>query len=92
MGEVIQFGPFLLKREENARVWGLIEQMKFPSLSSSTRMGLPDEVRYTITLQFDVTRHTFEQWHGDLQHLPSVQAVVLEIQTLVEGYTGQKTF
>ncbi len=92
MGEVIQFGPFLLKREENARVWGLIERVHISSLASSTSMGRPDEVMYTFTLQTDSSSHTAELWQGDVQTLPQVREVVVELKGLIEKHTGLKAY
>lgn len=84
-GKATPFGPFFLSGEENARVWGLIEEVNFPMLSSSSRMGFPDEVTYTFTLQTPAQTHTVSLWAGDVKHL---QTLVVAIHNLIEHQTG----
>ncbi|HNB51140.1 MAG TPA: hypothetical protein PK530_04325 [Anaerolineales bacterium] len=91
-GQITSFGPFQLGREENARVWGLIESIHIPASSPPQRLGLPDEVRYIFIFQLDETSYTLELWHGDLPHLPEAQALVVEINGLNEKYTRHKAY
>lgn len=85
-GQATLFGPFSLSREDNARIWGLIEQANFPTLTSSSRMGYPDEVTYAFTLQTPAQTHTVSLWAGDVTHL---KALVAAIHYLLEHHTGQ---
>ncbi|NUM46993.1 MAG: hypothetical protein HUU38_20025 [Anaerolineales bacterium] len=90
-GHTTLFGPFSLTREENARVWGLIEEMKRSALSSSVRPGIPDEILYTLTLPHEPPLR-IELWKGDGQKTPTVQAVTAIIELLIEKYTEQKAY
>ncbi len=55
-------------------------------------MGLPDEVMYTFTLQTDSNSHTAKLWQGDVQTLPQVREVVVELKGLIEKHTGLKAY
>lgn len=86
LGQATLFGPFSLSREDNARVWGLIEQANFPALAPPARMGLPDEVTYTFIVQTPAQTHTVSLWAGDVN---SLQPLVATIHHLLEDHTGQ---
>ena len=88
-GHESSFGPFQLENEENQRIWGLINRMNIPALSSSTRMGIPDEVICTFTIHFDEEPHSTWMWMEDARKIASVDRLVTEIDRLIKQYTGQ---
>ena len=53
-------------------------------------MGVPDEVMYTFKLETDNHTQTAWMWAGDGRKIPVVLAVVVEMDRLIEQYTGQK--
>jgi hypothetical protein len=89
LGSETRFGPFQLEHEEYLPVWNLIHRMDLTRISSSERMGIPDEVMYTFTLLGDNTQHQVWMWQGDILNFPAVRAIVAEMNLLIQKYTGQ---
>jgi hypothetical protein len=90
IGEEIDFGPFHLPMDENDHIWALILNLNITSYPPGFRMGVPDEVMYTFKLETDNHTQTAWMWAGDGRKIPVVLAVVVEMDRLIEQYTGQK--
>ncbi|HLF89645.1 MAG TPA: hypothetical protein VI451_11900, partial [Anaerolineales bacterium] len=90
IGEEIDFGPFHLPMDENDHIWALILNLNITSNPPGFRMGVPDEVMYTFKLETDNHTQTAWMWAGDGRKIPVVLAVVVEMDRLIEQYTGQK--
>ena len=89
LGQETRFGPFQLEKEANEQIWELISHMNLPNISSSERMGIPDEVMYTFTLDANDVHYHAWMWQGEIENSPPVRAVVAAINRWVTTHTGQ---
>lgn len=89
-GEVKDYGFFTLSDRENQELWELIQTAGIENLESSQRPGMPDEVRYTFTLNNGTQAHTAEIWIDDARQNELLVALVDRLGALIRSYTGQE--
>jgi len=88
-GEVEEFGPYELTKAQNDELWALIRAAGLQDLSSSERLGLPDEVQYTISLTEKGQVHEVALWVGDAREHEALMTLIEHIAALIEEQTQQ---
>ena len=83
-------GTFFLTKAETDRLWQLITDAGIGSEESSTRAGVPDEVKHAFTLRGKDADKSVSVWANDLDKHESLAAVRDEIKQLIKAYTGKK--
>ncbi len=87
---ITDYGTFALSTEENAALWDLIDAADINKLKSSGRLGMPDEVQYTLALTENGRRHEVQIWIDEAQKIEAITQLVAKIGSLIETYTGQQ--
>ncbi|MFQ5399464.1 MAG: hypothetical protein ACE5E7_07685 [Anaerolineae bacterium] len=88
-GEVEEFGPYELTEAQNDELWALIHATGLQDLSSSERLGLPDEVQYTFSLIEKGQVHEAALWAGDAREHEALMTLIEYIAALIEEQTRQ---
>jgi hypothetical protein len=83
-------GEFRLTDEEMGRISALVAALDVAHLESSTRPGLPDEVRYDFAVKDDTGVYVRWLWIGDARESEAVMNLVDYLSALIEKYTGER--
>ncbi|MDX1520697.1 MAG: hypothetical protein R3264_03640 [Anaerolineae bacterium] len=89
-GDTEEFGPYVLTAAENRAMWDLIEEIRFDRLASSSRPGIPDEVKYVFKLHGEVGSPLIELWAGEARQNVQLSKLIDQIRSLIEKYTGKR--
>lgn len=87
---ITDYGTFNLTPEENDSLWAQVKAANIDELKTSHRLGLPDEVQYTLSLTENGTRHEVQIWIGEVREIEALVKLVAQIGVLIEAYTGQQ--
>lgn len=87
-GVLTSFDP-ALSELDNAQLWELFEAARVHELASSTRLGVPDEVRYTFVTRNDAEERLVGIWASDALQDQGLARLVNRIGAMIETYTGE---
>jgi len=89
-GKVKDYGSFQLKEGETKALWALISRAGVGRLASSTRPGVPDEVKWSFTSRDGEKTHAVQIWENDARKAPELRILAAQLGVLVARLTGQK--
>jgi len=89
-GEVADYGSFSLAGQENSDLWKLIRAIEIESMESSDRLGVPEEVQYSLVLRDNGLTHSVSVWADDARESEGVVALVEQLAVLIEKVTGER--
>jgi hypothetical protein len=89
-GETKYDDAFKLSDDETRRLFSLFCTVNIKSLKSSTRPGLPDEVRYDFTLCDGSGAYVKRMWINEARENKAVMDLVGYLEQLITKYSGQK--
>jgi len=84
------YDPFKLTEEENEKIWKIIDSVNVKKLESSTRDGVPDEVKYTFTLINGDNKYKKSIWINDARKNKVIVDLVESFTRLIEKYIERK--
>ncbi len=89
-GDIKDYGTFPLTESENSALWQRIRATGIETMTPPSRAGMPDEAQYSFSLEDENERvRRVEIWINDAQQNDKVVALVGQISSLIEQYTGE---
>ena len=86
-GKYTDYGSFALP-SGGTKLWRLVDAVDIPNLQSSTRMQVPDEGAYTLTLSGQGNQVSRSIWRGDALGNPQIDALIEKLTRVIEEVTG----
>ncbi|MCD4783416.1 MAG: hypothetical protein K8T10_06260 [Candidatus Eremiobacteraeota bacterium] len=89
-GRKKNYKSFKLTEEENEKIWKTVDSINVKKLKSSTRPGVPDEVKYTFTLSDGDRKYKKSIWINDAREKNDVMTLVDSLAGLIKKHLKRK--
>lgn len=90
-GKVEKFKAYKLTEKETVDFWELVNKADINTLKSSTRQGVPDEVKFKFISKIPGKKDkTVEIWVNDVRKNEKLNSLVNHIGKIIEKYAGKR--